>query len=125
MIWLIFLVVACVSAQGTHFKHGPTFGWRRGRKPYVLSAETTLHPGAPPNPAKPRLAVWPGMDTPGGLVQPIIVSTTPSEAVAQWGCRPGPGQWCVFSSYLNYSPHIQRSGKAVAMDGTDALRMKC
>lgn len=47
--------------------------------PYVESAETTIRPGAPPNPQVPRLAVWPGMDTTGGLIQPIIVSTTQKE----------------------------------------------
>lgn len=46
---------------------------------YVVSAETTLKPGPPPSPQVPRLAVWPGMDTAGGLIQPIIVSTTQRE----------------------------------------------
>jgi hypothetical protein len=63
-------------AQAEHWKHGPTFGWRTYRgKATILAAETTLLPGPPPNPAVPRLALWPGMDTMGGLVQPIIVST--------------------------------------------------
>lgn len=38
-----------------------------------------MKPGPPPNPQVPRLAVWPGMDTAGGLIQPIIVSTTQRE----------------------------------------------
>lgn len=71
-------LIGCVAAQ-QHWKHGPTFGWRRGGKAYVVSAETTLHPGPPPKPVQPRLALWPGMDTMGGLIQPIIVSTSPNE----------------------------------------------
>jgi hypothetical protein len=64
-------------AQAEHWKHGPTFGWRTYRgKATILSAETTLLAGPPPSPATPRLALWPGMDTMGGLIQPIIVSTT-------------------------------------------------
>jgi hypothetical protein len=63
--------------QAEHWKHGPTFGWRTYRgKATIFSAETTLLAGPPPSPATPRLALWPGMDTMGGLIQPIIVATT-------------------------------------------------
>jgi hypothetical protein len=62
--------------QAEHWKHGPTFGWRTYRgQAYIASAETSLIAGQPPKPATPRLALWPGMDTLTGLVQPIIVST--------------------------------------------------
>jgi len=75
---VVLLLGNLVSAE--HYKHGPTFGWRsRGGKGYIVSAETTLWPGMPPSPQKPRLAVWPGMDTTGGLIQPIIVSTAANE----------------------------------------------
>jgi hypothetical protein len=79
-IALLSLAALTTTVVGqTHYKHGPTFGWRRGKAAYVVSAETTLKPGPPPNPQVPRLAVWPGMDTTGGLIQPIIVSTTQRE----------------------------------------------
>ncbi|TLD35843.1 hypothetical protein E2P81_ATG02146 [Venturia nashicola] len=117
---LSFAALAAVTVGQSHYKHGPTFGWRRGKAAYVISAETTLTPGPPPNPQVPRLAVWPGMDTSGGLIQPIIVSTSQREYPA---CKAGPKQWCVFASYLSY-PSSQKMGKQVAMDGDDKLRMK-
>lgn len=78
-ILLSFVAFATTVVCQNHYKHGPTFGWRRGKAAYVVSAETTLRPGKPPNPQVPRLAVWPGMDTNGGLIQPIIVSTSQKE----------------------------------------------
>jgi hypothetical protein len=87
----ILAFAACVAAQGQpkgrsgeppknpqHWLHGPTWGVRtyRGGKAYITSVDTTLIPGEPPNPAKARLAIWPGMDMrEGSLLQPIIVSS--------------------------------------------------
>ncbi|KAE9967566.1 hypothetical protein EG328_008097 [Venturia inaequalis] len=86
---LSFAALATVAVGQNHYKHGPTFGWRRAKAAYVVSAETTLKPGPPPNPQVPRLAVWPGMDTSGGLIQPIIVSTSQKEYPQ---CKAGPTQ---------------------------------
>jgi hypothetical protein len=82
-ILLLLGIVVSVAAQGTHYLYGPQWGWYsvKGTSEYILSAETTLKPGAPPSNAKPRLALWPGMNTAMGLIQPIIVST--DEAVFQ------------------------------------------
>lgn len=79
VVLLSFVALATTVVGQTHYKHGPTFGWRRGGKGYIVTAETTLKPGPPPNPQVPRLAVWPGMDTALGLIQPIIVSTSQKE----------------------------------------------
>lgn len=80
-----------------------------------------MWPGQPPNPQQPRLAVWPGMDTSGGLIQPIIVSTSAKEYV---GCSGVPGHWCVFASYLKY-PSSQKMGKQFSLDGRESLKMTC
>jgi hypothetical protein len=72
----LFFLAASVAAQ-THYLYGPQWGWYSvATSGYILSAETTLHPGAPPNPAAERLALWPGMNTAMGLIQPIIVSSS-------------------------------------------------
>lgn len=73
--------VAFAAAQ-THYLYGPQWGWYSIKTTgYILSAETTLTAGAPPSPAQERLALWPGMNTGMGLIQPIIVSS--SEALYQ------------------------------------------
>jgi hypothetical protein len=75
MIVLMALVVG-VSGQATHYLYGPSWGWYSIRTSgYITSLETTLHANAPPNPSQRRLALWPGMNTAKGLIQPIIVSS--------------------------------------------------
>ena len=77
VLTLTLILTTQCHVQAEHWKHGPTFGWRSYKgKAYVVSAETSLIPGQPPKPATPRLALWPGLDTLSGLVQPIIVATT-------------------------------------------------
>ncbi|KAF2398167.1 hypothetical protein EJ06DRAFT_523515 [Trichodelitschia bisporula] len=127
LLVLVAALVACVAGQrgggagSQHWKHGPTFGWRTSRsKSYIIEAETTLHPGLPPAGKLPRLALWPGLDTKDGLVQPIIVSTKKEEYAK---CKTTETQWCVFASYLKY-PLTQKMGNQVVMEGTDALTMK-
>jgi hypothetical protein len=76
MIVVILALAAYVAAQ-THYLYGPQWGWYsiRTTSAYLLSVETTLRPNAPPSPAQSRLALWPGMNTAKGLIQPIIVSS--------------------------------------------------
>lgn len=77
--------VAFAAAQGTHYLYGPQWGWYSIRTSgHILSAETTLTAGAPPSPAQVRLALWPGLNTAMGLIQPIIVSS--NEATFQGRC---------------------------------------
>jgi hypothetical protein len=75
-IFTLLCLVASVTAE--HYLYGPQWGWynvsRTGTSEYILSAETTLTPGAPPTHVAPRLAIWPGMNTNMGLIQPIIVN---------------------------------------------------
>jgi hypothetical protein len=117
----VLLALVTFATCQNHYKHGPTFGWRRGKKAYILSAETTVWPNSPPNPHVARLAIWPGMDTGKGLIQPIIVSTPSNEYPT---CKHGQGQWCVFASYLRY-PSTQKMGKQFAMNGNASLTVKC
>jgi hypothetical protein len=67
--------LAHASAQ-THYTFGPSWGMRSSRGAgYITSLDITLVANKPPSPAAPLLAIWPGMDVPGGgLIQPIIVS---------------------------------------------------
>jgi hypothetical protein len=81
MSFLFILICLVVSvAAGDHYLYGPQWGWYNVSPPkrripeYILSAETTLTPGAPPTHVAARLALWPGMNTNTGLVQPIIVN---------------------------------------------------
>jgi len=76
MIAIVILALATYVAAQTHYLYGPQWGWYSIRtSAYLLSVETTLHPNAPPSPAQTRLAIWPGMNTAKGLIQPIIVSS--------------------------------------------------
>ncbi|KAF2402701.1 hypothetical protein EJ06DRAFT_456273, partial [Trichodelitschia bisporula] len=84
---------------------------------YIQSAETTLHPGPPPKPAQARLALWPGLDVPKGLVQPIIVSSDEQCGDAT------PEHWCVFASMIVGNAK-QEMGKRVALAGDQSLVMK-
>jgi hypothetical protein len=75
LLVLFICLVTSISAQ-THYLYGPQWGWYSIRTSgYILSLETTLHPNEPPSPAQQRLALWPGMNTARGLIQPIIVSS--------------------------------------------------
>jgi hypothetical protein len=75
---LILTLAASVTAQApAHYAFfGPMWGWYSIRTDgYLLSVETTLHPNAPPTPAQTRLALWPGMNVPKGLIQPAIIAS--------------------------------------------------
>jgi hypothetical protein len=76
LIALLSLFLAYASGQ-THYLYGPTWGYRRsgGGAGFIISLETTLVAGKPTSPPQPRLALWPGMDTSKGLIQPIIVTS--------------------------------------------------
>jgi hypothetical protein len=65
---------ATVTAQ-YRYVFGPTWGLHNA-KSHIVYAETTLFPGATPNPPQARLALWAGMDTDkGDLIQAIVVSS--------------------------------------------------
>jgi hypothetical protein len=74
-LFALLCLVVSVAAQ-THYLYGPQWGWYsvKGTNEYILSAETTLTPGPPPTHVAPRLALWPGLNTAMGLIQPIIVN---------------------------------------------------
>lgn len=111
-------------AQGTHYLYGPTWGYRDYKqKGYITSMETTLTAGPVPSTIAPRLALWPGMDTSKGLVQPIIVSS--SEGLFQ-GAQCGGAtkdQWCVFASMV-VGNRKQEMGKRVPLSADEKLVMK-
>ncbi|KAF2667294.1 hypothetical protein BT63DRAFT_456597 [Microthyrium microscopicum] len=118
----IFAFAASVTAQGTHYLYGPQWGWYSMKTSgFITELETTLLPNAPPSPAQTRLAIWPGMNTARGLIQPIIVSS--DEALFQGaGCGGATkSQWCVFASMITST---QKAGKRVPMNGNDALNMR-
>jgi hypothetical protein len=74
--FLSILTTLATLATAEHYLYGPTWGIRRNSGPgSIISLETTLFPGAPPKPQAARLAIWPGMDIKGGLIQPIIVGS--------------------------------------------------
>ncbi|KAE9965200.1 hypothetical protein BLS_006544 [Venturia inaequalis] len=121
---LLFASVPFAFAQGTHYLYGPTWGFRDYRaKGYITSMETTLTAGPVPAKVAPRMALWPGMDTTKGLVQPIIVSS--SEGLYQ-GAQCGGAtkeQWCVFASMV-VGNRKQEMGKRVPLSGDEKLVMK-
>ena len=74
---LIWFVVGTFTQGGNHYLFGPNWGMRPyGSKGYIISAETTLLAGKPPEDQSPRLAIWPGLDFPGGVAQPVVVSSS-------------------------------------------------
>jgi hypothetical protein len=78
LLVLVAFLQHCFAQGQNHYLYGPMWGWRSspGAKGYIINAETTLHPGKVPEKVAPRLAIWPGLDVPKGLVQPIIVSSS-------------------------------------------------
>jgi hypothetical protein len=76
--FLILTIAAIVVAQSPqHYAFfGPMWGWYSIRtEGHLLTVETTLHPNAPPTPPQIRLALWPGMNVPKGLIQPAIIAS--------------------------------------------------
>jgi hypothetical protein len=127
LIPLLFLptLLTLTSAQGTHYLYGPTWGYRDYRvKGYIISMETTLRAGPVPSSVAPRMALWPGLDTSKGLVQPIIVSS--SESLYQGPQCGGAtkAHWCVFASMIVGNVK-QEMGKRVPLAADDVLVMKC
>lgn len=120
----LLVLASFASAQGTHYLYGPTWGYRDYRaKGYITSMETTLTAGPVPSTVAPRMALWPGMDTTKGLVQPIIVSS--SEGLYQ-GAQCGGAtkdQWCVFASMI-VGNRKQEMGKRVPLSADEKLVMK-
>ncbi|KAF1982797.1 hypothetical protein K402DRAFT_466428 [Aulographum hederae CBS 113979] len=116
----LLAVIPLAAAQAGYYRYGPTYGIRRQTPSpvFIESLSTTLFPGAPPAPATPRLALWPGMDTDGGdLIQPIFVGTR-AEYYAQ-GCTDS-AKWCVFSSVYHKTSVLgatQISGDAFMVAG--------
>jgi hypothetical protein len=79
---LVSYFIIQVFSQSSQYLFGPSFGIGKypGNHAIITSFETTLIPGAPPNPAQLRLAIWPGLDTSNGdLIQPIIVSSNEAQ----------------------------------------------
>jgi hypothetical protein len=78
LLIVVLGIAALCSAQGSHYLYGPMWGYinrsKGAAKSFIVAAETTLHPNKAPAMAAPRLAIWPGMDTAKGLIQPIIVN---------------------------------------------------
>jgi hypothetical protein len=75
-VFLVFAVCTFGQSTNNHYVFGPVWGYRRGSSnASILSIETTLIPGAPPKNPTPRLAIWPGIETPKGLAQPVVVSS--------------------------------------------------
>lgn len=119
---LAFLQFA--SAQLTHYLYGPTWGFRDYKaKGYIITMETTLTAGPVPANVAPRMALWPGMDTTKGLVQPIIVSS-PEKLYNGAQCGGATSeQWCVFASMV-VGNRKQEMGKRVPLSKDDKLVMK-
>jgi hypothetical protein len=82
---LPFSLLALVATASAQYRYvfGPTWGMHNA-KSHIVYAETTLYPGATPNPPQARLALWAGMDTDkGDLVQAIIVSSPEYKKLVQ------------------------------------------
>lgn len=120
----LLTLASFATSQGTHYLFGPTWGYRAyGAKGYIISMETSLVAGPVPAIVAPRMALWPGMDTTKGLVQPIIVSS--SESLYQ-GSQCGGAtkdQWCVFASMV-VGNRKQEMGKRVPLSAGEKLVMK-
>jgi len=125
LLTLFFYLMVSVSGQ-IHHVYGPQWGWySMSMAGHILSLETTLHPNSPPSPAQQRLALWPGMNTAGGLIQPIIVSSDEGLFRGR-GCGGATAsQWCVFASVLQMKQELkQEYGKRVPLSGNQALNIK-
>jgi len=122
VIFMLTLLNLLSSVSAEHWEYGPTWGYRNYKASgYIVSMETTLRPGPPPNPTAPRLALWPGMDTMQGLVQPIIVSSPEYLGSKCGGATKD--TWCVFASMV-VGNVAQKSGKYVPLKADEALVMK-
>ncbi|KAF2435533.1 hypothetical protein EJ08DRAFT_692776 [Tothia fuscella] len=124
LLCLFYTLLAVASAQ-THYLYGPMWGYRRygsGAGGFITSLETTLVAGKPTSPPKALIALWPGMDTAKGLIQPIIVSSDRNGQLYP-GCRAiKADEWCIFASMIVGNTQ-QKSGKAVPWNGLEPLKM--
>ncbi|KAH6954334.1 hypothetical protein HG530_010458 [Fusarium avenaceum] len=95
---------------GPAFSLGPTKSW-------IREARTTLVLPKVPNPAKDRLALWPGMGTSSGsLIQALAVAFSNPNA----NCGAKAGQWCTWASTLQGT---QLGGKQVPANPGARLTM--
>ncbi|CAG8983627.1 hypothetical protein HYALB_00004057 [Hymenoscyphus albidus] len=120
-IFPVLLAAGCVSAAPSPVEKRDAWGGSLSLGPtksHIVSAVTTLIPGAAPQKQNGMLFLWPGMSN--GTCD-LVQTTLESWPDNAW-CGAKPEEWCVRASLFEGSGQLD--GPASAVKGTDKVEIE-